>query len=213
MTRKAYLRLHVELATLRAQSVTDTSGGEGRLTARDRPSRICQLQDLITHALVGEDPPDDGIAEPGMVVTVRYDGTGTTQTLLLGLRGAEDADIEVCPPDSPLGRSITGSRPGERCSGFDEPLTLLDAVPYTKYADKTRTTPPAWRTAYQGAGAHPNPAVPASGRRGTNMIDTDRPTKLPDENDHSPANLVVKTDECTASWRLCADYVPPRGRR
>ena len=174
MTRKAYLRLHVELATLRAQSVTDSSGGEGRLTARDQPSHIRQLQDLIAHALVGEDPPD-GIAGPGMVVTVRYDDTGATQMLLLGLRGAEDADIEVCPPDSLLGRSITGSRPGERCSGFGEPVTLLDAVPYTKYADKAGTTPSAWRTAYQGAGAHPNPSVPAFGQRGKNTTDTDHP--------------------------------------
>ena len=34
--------------------------------------RIRQLQELLLTAAVGAQPPDDGIAEPGMVLTVRY---------------------------------------------------------------------------------------------------------------------------------------------
>ena len=45
-----------------------------------RQARIRQIQDLLTNVVVGEDPPDDGIAEPGMVLTVRYDDTGEIET-------------------------------------------------------------------------------------------------------------------------------------
>ena len=54
-----------------------------------RQARIRQIQDLLTNAVVGEDPPDDGIAEPGMVLTVRYDDTGEIETFLLGVRGVK----------------------------------------------------------------------------------------------------------------------------
>jgi transcription elongation factor GreA len=39
--------------------------------------------------------PDDGIAEPGMVLTVRFDDTGDIETFLPGVRGAELGDVEV----------------------------------------------------------------------------------------------------------------------
>ena len=100
-----------------------------------RQARIRQIQDLLTNAVVGEDPPDDGIAEPGMVLTVRYDDTGEIETFLLGVRGVEDADIDVYSMQSPLGSAIVGARPGEQRtysipSGANLPVTLLKAVPY-----------------------------------------------------------------------------------
>ena len=52
-------------------------------------ARIQQIHDLLVNAVVGEDPPNDGIAEPDMVLTIRYDDTGDTETFLLGVRGAE----------------------------------------------------------------------------------------------------------------------------
>lgn len=87
------------------------------------------------NATVGEDPPDDGIAEPGMVLTVRYDETGDTETFLLGVRGAEHDDIEVYSLQSPLGAAIVGARPGERRTytlpnGGELGVTLLKSVPY-----------------------------------------------------------------------------------
>ena len=99
--------------------------------------------------MVGEDPPDDGIAEPGMVLTVRYDDTGEIETFLLGVRGAEDADIDVYSMQSPLGSAIAGARPGEQRtysipSGANLPVTLLKAVPYGMHTPKParRTVPP-----------------------------------------------------------------------
>ncbi|WP_029117248.1 GreA/GreB family elongation factor [Mycobacterium sp. URHB0044] len=141
MTRRAYLRLQMELAALRSQPSNEVPGEvadfDDNLVAgqRARQVRIRQIQDLLAHAVVGEDPPDDGIAEPGMVLTVRYDDTGETETFLLGVRGAEDADIEVYSLQSPLGKAIAGARPGEQRiysipSGADLPVTLLRAVPY-----------------------------------------------------------------------------------
>ncbi|MGH3552704.1 MAG: GreA/GreB family elongation factor, partial [Mycobacterium sp.] len=90
---------------------------------------------MLVDAVVGDDPPDDGIAEPGMVLTIRYDETGDTETFLLGVRGAEYGDMEVYSNQSPLGAAIAGARPGERRtytlpSGSALTVTLLKAVPY-----------------------------------------------------------------------------------
>ena len=148
MTRQAHARLQNELAALRSQPSIEVPGDfmdfDDNLVASytARQARIRQIEDLFTNAVVGEDPPDDGIAEPGMVLTVRYDDTGDTETFLFGVRGAEDADIDVYSLQSPLGRAIAGARPGEQRtysipSGVDLPVTLLRAVPYGMHAPKT----------------------------------------------------------------------------
>ena len=97
--------------------------------------RIQQIHDLLINAVVGKDPPNDGIAEPGMVFTIRYDATGDTETFLLGVHGAEYADMAVYSIQSPLGAAIAGARPGERRTyhlptGAALAVTLLKAVPY-----------------------------------------------------------------------------------
>ncbi|MEU7474566.1 GreA/GreB family elongation factor [Lentzea sp. NPDC042327] len=135
LTPQAHHRLRNELTTLlappRAQSDDETSP----VPQQQRTARIRQITDLLTNAIVGEDPPDDGIAEPGMVLTVRFDDTGETETFLLGARGAEHGAVEVYSPDSPLGAAVNGARQGERRtyrtpSGAAVPVTLLSAVPY-----------------------------------------------------------------------------------
>ena len=94
MTRQAHTRLKAELAALRSRPnievPEDFMDYDDNLVANytARQARIRQIQDLLTNAVVGEDPPDDGIAEPGMVLTVRYDDTGEIETFLLGVRGA-----------------------------------------------------------------------------------------------------------------------------
>jgi transcription elongation GreA/GreB family factor len=108
---------------------------------RARRARIGQIHHLLANAIVGEDPPDDGVAEPGMVLTVRYDDTGDTETFLVGVRGVEDADIEVYSAQSPLGSAIVGARPGEQRTysipnNDSVPVTLLDAVPHGLYGHK-----------------------------------------------------------------------------
>ena len=76
-----------------------------------------------------------------MVLTVRYDDTGEIETFLLGVRGAEDADIDVYSMQSPLGSAIAGARVGEQRtysipSGANLPVTLLKAVPYGMHTPK-----------------------------------------------------------------------------
>ena len=88
---QAYERLRQELATLRQLTTAAATDGDSdeNTTAvyRTWRARIQQIHDTV-----GEDPPDDGIAEPGMVLTIRYDDTGDTETFLLGVRGAEHGD-------------------------------------------------------------------------------------------------------------------------
>jgi transcription elongation factor GreA len=148
MTRQAHNRLQAELAALRSRPSIEVPDDfmdyDDNLVARyaARQARIRQIQDLLTNAVVGEDPPDDGVAELGMVLTVRYDDTGEIETFLLGVRGAEDADIDVYSMQSPLGRAIAGARPGEQRtfsipSAANLPVTLLKAVPYGMHAPKS----------------------------------------------------------------------------
>ncbi|MGH3541177.1 MAG: GreA/GreB family elongation factor [Mycobacterium sp.] len=136
---QAYERLQRELATLRelcANGTANTDTDENAIVVqRVWQARIQQIHDMLVDAVVGDDPPDDGIAEPGMVLTIRYDDTGDTETFLLGVRGAEFGDMEVYSNQSPLGVAITGARPGERRtytlpSGAGLTVTLLKAVPY-----------------------------------------------------------------------------------
>ncbi|BBX00319.1 transcription elongation factor GreAB [Mycolicibacterium moriokaense] len=139
ISAEAYENLQQELATLRRLCVTAAADGDTSENAtaiqRARQARMQQIHDLLVYAVVGEDPPNDGIAEPGMVVTVRYDDTGDTESFLLGVRGAEQGDIEVYSVQSPLGEAILGARPGERRtfklpSGAELSVTMLAAVPY-----------------------------------------------------------------------------------
>jgi transcription elongation factor GreA len=133
-------RLHRELNTLRflfSAGIADDDTDENAAAVRRAwETRIQQVHDLLINAVVGEDPPNDGsIAEPGTVVTIRYDATGDVDTFLLGVHGAEYADMEVYSIESPLGAAIVGARPGQQrtyslLSGATLTVTLLKAVPY-----------------------------------------------------------------------------------
>lgn len=77
---------------------------------------------------------DTDVARPGMVLTVRYADTGSTETFILGGYGAGDADNRIYPLRSPLGRAIAGARPGEHRTlrlpdGSPIALTLLSVRP------------------------------------------------------------------------------------
>jgi transcription elongation factor GreA len=149
LTPQAHSRLHAELTALLASDHASASDGhlgqDDELTTRlhTRRARIRQIHDLLNNAVVGEDPPDDGIAEPGMVLTVRYDDTDETETFLLGVRGAEHGDLEVYSPQSPLGAALTGARQDEQRTyrvptGTTVRVTLLRAVPYGRVASTPR---------------------------------------------------------------------------
>ncbi len=98
--------------------------------------RILQLQALLSSAKVGEAPVSNGVAGPGMVVDVRFDGDSDVETFLIGSREeTETAGIEVYSAASPLGRALTGAREGDTVS-YDAPtgktikLTLVSARPF-----------------------------------------------------------------------------------
>lgn len=147
MTRHDYTRLHIELAALRSRrsievpdDFMDYGGNPARY--RTQQARIREIQDLLTNAVVSEDAVG-GIAEPGMVLTIRYDATGETETFLLGRRFGEGADVKVYSTLSPLGHAIAGARLGEQrmyaIPDETRPLvvTLLKAVPYGEYLAKS----------------------------------------------------------------------------
>lgn len=132
MTQQTKDRLLAELAELSEPHIG--SGSADISEQQSRQARIHQIHDLLSVAVVGEDPPDDGVAEPGMVLTVRY-GDDDTETFLLGVRDDDQSGLEVYSPQSPLGKAITGARPGEQRSyqvpsGAVVTVTLLNAVPY-----------------------------------------------------------------------------------
>ncbi|WP_328401858.1 MULTISPECIES: GreA/GreB family elongation factor [unclassified Nocardia] len=140
MTSQAHDRLQTELHELltRGDIEPDEDSGEyarNQALHSARQARIRRIHHLLSNALIGRNPPDDGIAEPGMVLTVRYDDTRAVETFLLAVREAERTETEVYSVQSPLGRAITGARPGERRtyrgpSGATMAVTLLHAVPY-----------------------------------------------------------------------------------
>lgn len=145
MTHQDYTRLHNELATHRTQRRVEVPDDfmdfDANVRARHsaRQARIREIEDLLTNAVVvGQDAVFDAVARPGMVLTIRYDDTGDTETFLLGRPGVEAAQVKVYSMASPLGRAIVGARPGDqRLYGIPDEtprlVTLLEAVPCAMY--------------------------------------------------------------------------------
>ena len=98
--------------------------------------RIRQLQELLRVAQVGDAPVSDGVAGPGMIVEVRFDGDDDVETFLIGSREeTETAGVEVYSAASPLGRALTGASEGstveyETPTGRTMKLTLVSARPF-----------------------------------------------------------------------------------
>ncbi|MEP6980045.1 MAG: transcription elongation factor GreA [Nakamurella sp.] len=153
LTQEAYDRLKAELDALVAERPViaaeinerreegDLKENGGYHAARDEQAkqeqRIRQLQELMRSAQVGVAPQDDGIVEPGMVVTVAYDGDdGDTETFLVGSReeGAH-GDLQVYSPQSPLGSAILGCSAGQTCeyllpNGNTQKVVIVKAIPF-----------------------------------------------------------------------------------
>ncbi len=135
LTPAAYDRLHEELDALRHCVVTADDDPNAVAVRRAQQGRIQQIHRMLVDAVVGEDPPNDGVAEPGMVVAVRFEDSGEVETFLLGTRDADYGGIEVYSVNSPLGRAINGARTGatrsyELPSGAAQVVTVLSAVPF-----------------------------------------------------------------------------------
>jgi len=153
LTQEAYDRLSNELAELIANRPViaaeinarreegDLRENGGYQAAREeqgkQEGRIARLQSLLREAKVGEAPPNDGIAEPGMLVTVRFAGDDEDETFLIGSREeTATAGVEVYSAASPLGKALTGVREGdtveyETPTGKTMKVTLVSAKPFT----------------------------------------------------------------------------------
>ncbi|MFB7588062.1 transcription elongation factor GreA [Streptomyces sp. NPDC056169] len=98
--------------------------------------RVRQLTQLLEHAKVGEAPADDGVVEPGMVVTIAFDGDeDDTTTFLLASREYASDDIETYSPQSPLGVGVNGKKAGDEAeyelpNGKKATVKILSARPY-----------------------------------------------------------------------------------
>ncbi|OMC45576.1 transcription elongation factor GreA [Mycobacterium sp. IS-2888] len=148
MTHHDYTRLHDELAAHRSRRgievPDDFMDYDASRVARHsaRQARIREIEDLLSNAVVvGAEAVFDPVAEPGMVLTVRYDDTGDTETFLLGRSDVDDAGIKVYSMASPLGRMIAGARPGDQRvyaipGEAGRLVTLLKAVPCGIYVAK-----------------------------------------------------------------------------
>jgi transcription elongation factor GreA len=153
LTQEAHDRLSRELADLIASRPVlakeindrreegDLRENGGYQAAREeqgkQEGRILQLQALLRSAKVGTAPPNDGIAEPGMLVTVLFDGDDEPETFLIGSREeAETAGVEVYSAASPLGKALTGLHEGE-ATEYETPtgklmkVRLIAAKPFT----------------------------------------------------------------------------------
>ena len=151
LTQEAYDRLKAELAQLSGEGRTEiakkieAARDEGDLkenggyhAAKEEQgkmeARIRQLTQLLENVTVGHAPADDGIVEPGMVVTVEL--FGDKLTFLLGSREiADDSDLEVYSEKSPLGKAILDLKAGDVTSyrdpkGNEIKVTVLGAKPY-----------------------------------------------------------------------------------
>ena len=131
LTQEAYDRLTAELAHLEgegsaeiieriaaARDEGDLKENGGYHAAREeqakQAARIRELKEKLRNVQIGT-PSDDGVVEPGMVVTAEV--AGDEMVFLLGSREiAGTADIDVFSPTSPLGAAILGRREGEKTS-------------------------------------------------------------------------------------------------
>jgi transcription elongation factor GreA len=154
LTQDAYDKLQAELENLKgplrqeiidrisaARDEGDLKENGGYHAAKDeqgkQEARIRQLEDMLRRAEVGETPADDGIVEPGMVVTYKFvgDDDDEAETFLLGAREIEPDGLKVYSPQSPLGAAINGKKKGETVAyeapnGKEMSVTILDAVPF-----------------------------------------------------------------------------------
>jgi transcription elongation factor GreA len=153
LTQEAYDKLQAELDDLRgpkrqeiiekiaaARDEGDLKENSGYHAAKDQQgqqeARVRQLEDMLRRAEVGETPANDGVVEPGMVVTVDFGG-GDEEKFLLGAREnlSEGDDLDVYSPQSAMGAAINGKSRGDEVTytapnGKELKVTIVDAEPY-----------------------------------------------------------------------------------
>ena len=153
LTQEAYDKLQAELDDLRgpkrqeiiekiaaARDEGDLKENSGYHAAKDdqgkQEARVRQLEDMLRRSEVGETPANDGVVEPGMVVTARIDG-GEEEKFLLGAREnlSEGDTLDVYSPQTAMGAAINGKSKGDTVSytaptGKEFSVEIVDAEPY-----------------------------------------------------------------------------------
>ena len=150
LTQEAYDRLKAEYEYLtgagrdeivarvaQARDEGDLKENSGYHAAREehakQEARVRELKAKLENAQVGT-PPDDGLVEPGMIVTLDF--AGEEMTFLLGSREiAGTTELDVFSEASPLGASILGRSVGDEVTfttptGAERLVKVLKAVPY-----------------------------------------------------------------------------------
>jgi transcription elongation factor GreA len=150
LTQEAYDRLTAELEEMSGPRRTEIAAriaaarDEGDLkenggyhAAREEQgkleARIRELTEKLRHVQIGT-PADDGVVEPGMVVTAVV--AGDEMTFLLGSREiAGGTDIDVYSPTSPLGAAINGHAAGDKVTyaapnGREIAVEIVAAKPF-----------------------------------------------------------------------------------
>jgi transcription elongation factor GreA len=154
LTQEAYDRLESELEHLSgparveitqriaaARAEGDLKENGGYHAAKDEQgkmeARIRQLNQILRNAKVGTPPSaDEGVAGPGMVVTIKYVGDDDTESFLIGSREeAAVTDVTVYSAQSPMGKALTGAKPGETVTykaptGKEISIELVDVKPF-----------------------------------------------------------------------------------
>ncbi len=151
LTQEAYDRLKAELADMSGPRRTEIAAriaaarDEGDLkenggyhAAREEQgkleARIRELTEKLRNDQIGT-PADDGVVEPGMVVTAVV--AGDEMRFLLGSREiAGGTDIDVYSPTSPMGAAIIGHAAGDRVTytapnGREIVVEIVEATPFT----------------------------------------------------------------------------------
>ncbi len=153
LTQEAFDKLQQELDHLRgpvrteiiqrissAREEGDLRENGGYHAAREEQGkiegRIRQLEDMLRRAEVGETPPDDGVVEQGMKVTIRFVDFDDEETFLFGAREMEEEGLTVYSPQSALGAAINGKKRGDRVTytapnGKDLEVEIVEAAPFT----------------------------------------------------------------------------------
>ena len=150
LTQEAYDRLKAELEEMSgprraeiaariaaARDEGDLKENGGYHAAREEQgkleARIRELTEKLRNVQIGT-PADDGVVEPGMVVTAVV--AGDEMRFLLGSREiAGGADIDVYSPTSPLGAAIIGHVAGDTVSyaapnGREISVQIVEATPF-----------------------------------------------------------------------------------
>jgi transcription elongation factor GreA len=132
LSRETYDRLHAELEELTgagridiankieaARALGDLSENGDYHAAKDQQgkmeARIRQIQGILQDAVVVEAGPGDGTVVVGSIVGIDFGG-GDVEKYLVGHIEERHDTYDVLSPESPLGSSLMGKKPGDKAS-------------------------------------------------------------------------------------------------